>query len=54
MKGDSGIGKTCLVERYNGGGFSHEPVATIGIVFKQQTIEKENTILKINITDTAG
>ncbi|NXW12660.1 RAB8B protein, partial [Circaetus pectoralis] len=52
--GDSGVGKTCLLFRFRGGGFNTTFISTIGIDFKIRTIELDGKKIKLQIWDTAG
>jgi len=53
--GDSGIGKSCLVERFSGGRFSESFVPTIGVDFKNRLLRTATgKKVKLHIWDTAG
>ena len=59
MIGDSGVGKTALLNRYANNSFSHTFVATIGIDLKHKlvSIQDEKGLLhkvRLTIWDTAG
>lgn len=58
--GDSNVGKTCLTYRFCGGTFLKNPEATIGVDFRERTLELDgesikvrgptNTLLHFNVT----
>jgi|UniRef100_A0A7S4I5W8 Ras-related protein Rab-1A len=52
--GDSGVGKSCLVNRFAGKEFSDSFVSTIGVDFKNVTIQVDGKCVKLQIWDTAG
>lgn len=52
--GDSGVGKTNLLEQLTRKGFSDETKATIGVEFATKTFKIENSVIKAQIWDTAG
>ncbi|KAM6294219.1 ras-related protein Rab-13 [Aegotheles albertisi] len=52
--GDSGVGKSCLVTRFAGGGFGGSYIATIGIDFKTRTVDIDGKKIKLQVWDTAG
>ncbi|KAM3862471.1 ras-related protein Rab-33B [Diretmus argenteus] len=52
--GDSNVGKTCLTYRFCGGTFLKNPEATIGVDFRERTLELEGDSIKLQIWDTAG
>jgi len=52
--GDSGVGKTCLINRYVSGFYIDSYTATLGIDFKVKRIEREDDSLNLQIWDTAG
>ncbi|XP_058886276.1 ras-related protein Rab-33B-like [Acipenser ruthenus] len=52
--GDSNVGKTCLSYRFCGGKFLQNPEATIGVDFRERTVEIDGEKIKIQIWDTAG
>ncbi|KAI0983096.1 hypothetical protein GJ496_008394 [Pomphorhynchus laevis] len=52
--GDSGVGKTCMLNRYVEDNFSTTFISTIGIDFKMRKIEMEGKQIKLQIWDTAG
>jgi len=52
--GDSGVGKTCLMQRYMTGGFSSEYRTTVGADFLSTKITNDDTTYSLQIWDTAG
>lgn len=52
--GDSGIGKTSLINQYINSLFSEKYLCTIGVDFMMKSIEIEETVIKLQIWDTAG
>ena len=54
MIGESGVGKSCLISRYNKNEFSTSHLATIAIDFKMKLVEINGSKVKMQIWDTAG
>ena len=52
--GESGVGKTCILQRFNKGEFSINHLTTIAVDFKIKVIDVEGVKLKLQIWDTAG
>lgn len=52
--GDSGIGKTTFLNRYNSGEFAAGYIATIGVEFQTKIIEWNAKKMKLQLWDTAG
>ena len=52
--GESGVGKTCVLQRFEQGGFSVNHLPTIAIDFKMKIIDCKGKRLKMQIWDTAG
>eukprot|EP01130_Rhizamoeba_saxonica_P004277 TRINITY_DN174_c0_g1_i1.p1 TRINITY_DN174_c0_g1~~TRINITY_DN174_c0_g1_i1.p1 ORF type:complete len:224 (+),score=66.15 TRINITY_DN174_c0_g1_i1:24-695(+) len=52
--GESGVGKTNLIERYTKDTFYEESKSTIGVEFGHKTIEIDGSVVKTQIWDTAG
>ena len=52
--GDSGVGKTNILSRYNNNEFSLITQPTVGVEFGNKIIKKENKSIKLQIWDTAG
>ena len=51
--GDSGVGKTSFIYKLNNDDFSKKG-STIGVDFSVHCVEIENTLIKLQIWDTAG
>ncbi|MEQ2200094.1 Ras- protein Rab-33A [Xenoophorus captivus] len=45
--GDSNVGKTCLTYRFCGGTFLKNPEATIGVDFRERTVELDGERIKV-------
>lgn len=54
MIGNSGVGKTSLVLRYDENTFSHKFVTTIGVDYRDKMVEIGGKSVKLQIWDTAG
>jgi len=52
--GDSGVGKTSLLQRYTADAFSSSFISTIGIDFKTKVLVIDGTRARCQIWDTAG
>ena len=52
--GDSGIGKSCLLNRFADDVYTDAYISTIGVDFKIRTIEVNGRVCKLQIWDTAG
>ncbi|XP_066914270.1 ras-related protein Rab-26-like isoform X2 [Clytia hemisphaerica] len=53
--GDSGVGKTCVLIRFKDGAFlSGSFISTVGIDFRNKTINVDGKKVKLQIWDTAG
>jgi small GTP-binding protein len=52
--GDSGVGKTCILQRFNKNEFLPNHLTTIAIDFKMKIFEVKGVKLKMQIWDTAG
>ena len=52
--GDSGVGKSCLLNRFSDDVYTDSYISTIGVDFKIRTIETDGKICKLQIWDTAG
>lgn len=54
LLGDSGVGKTSLMQRYSEDKFSPSLLSTAGVDYKVQMLEVEGKRVKCQIWDTAG
>lgn len=52
--GDSAVGKSNFIGRFIDDVFAFNTVSTIGISFKEKTVNYESEVVKIQIWDTAG
>jgi small GTP-binding protein len=52
--GNSGVGKTCLLERLVDDRFSSDFATTIGVDFKLYVMNLDNKVVKLQLWDTAG
>ena len=52
--GNSAVGKSCILSRYDNEGFVTNFLPTIGVDFKCKTFEMDGTKIKLYIWDTAG
>ena len=52
--GDSGVGKTCIVQRFSKGVFDKNIKTTIGLGFTQKYLTVNNKEIQCNLWDTAG
>jgi Ras-related protein Rab-1A len=52
--GNSSVGKSSLLMRFSDNIFQDSFLPTIGVDFKIRTIEAANSIIKLQIWDTAG
>ncbi|CAF0870396.1 unnamed protein product [Didymodactylos carnosus] len=52
--GDSGIGKTSILQRFANDYFAPDYVATIGVDFQIRTIDIDSKDIKLQVWDTAG
>lgn len=52
--GNSGVGKTCLLNRYTNDVFGKDHISTIGIDFQIKTVEFAGKRIKLQLWDTAG
>ena len=54
MIGDSGVGKSCLVQRFSRNEFPSDHIATIGIDYEVKTLVVDDRKVKLQLWDTAG
>ena len=54
MLGDSGVGKTTIIDRYKGNKFSTKMKATVGADFWTKEIKHNGHTISLQIWDTAG
>ena len=54
MIGESGVGKTCIIQRFNKNEFSLTHLSTIAIDFKMKVVSVGDEKIKMQIWDTAG
>lgn len=54
LVGDSGIGKSSILQKYVKDDFSESYVSTIGVDFAVKTIDLNGKIIKLQVWDTAG
>ena len=52
--GDSGVGKSCILQKFVDDAFSESHLATIGIDYKIKVVNFRNKNIKLKIWDTAG
>ncbi|XP_041358130.1 putative Ras-related protein Rab-33 [Gigantopelta aegis] len=52
--GDSNVGKTCLTYRFCSGKFPDKTEATIGVDFREKSVDIDNEQIKLQLWDTAG
>jgi small GTP-binding protein len=52
--GNSGVGKTCLLLRFDQGSFTPNFLPTMGIDFRIKEVEVEGQMCKLHVWDTAG
>ena len=52
--GDSGVGKTTLLQQYVNGKLNQHSKPTIGADFSKKELMIDNTIVTLQIWDTAG
>ena len=54
LLGETGVGKSCIINRYINNTFYKETSSTLGSTFLSKEITKGNTIYNLNIWDTSG
>eukprot|EP00026_Physarum_polycephalum_P016146 Phypoly_transcript_16990.p1 GENE.Phypoly_transcript_16990~~Phypoly_transcript_16990.p1 ORF type:complete len:212 (+),score=30.23 Phypoly_transcript_16990:98-733(+) len=54
LVGDAGVGKSCFMKKFVDDAFTENHVVTIGVDYKEKTVEKEKLSVKLQLWDTAG
>ncbi|CAD5123192.1 DgyrCDS11556 [Dimorphilus gyrociliatus] len=54
LVGDSGVGKTCMIQRFANHNFRKDYHSTIGIDFQMRNIDLDGQQVRVQIWDTAG
>ena len=54
LLGNSGVGKTCIINRYINNLYNPESESTLGSSFSSKTVKKGKIEYKLNIWDTTG
>ena len=54
LLGDSGVGKTCIINKYIKGIFNENSVPTMGGSYGQKILDIQNKAIRLDIWDTAG
>ena len=52
--GTSGVGKTCIIKRFNDDIFDHETVSTEGGSYSVKKVTINNKVVQCDVWDTAG
>ena len=52
--GDSGAGKTCIINRYINDDFFSNKVSTMGVSCSNKLVKEDNKLLRVDLWDTAG
>ena len=52
--GDSGAGKTCIINRYIKDDFFSNKVSTMGVSCSNKLVKEDNKLLRLDLWDTAG
>ena len=52
--GDSNVGKTNILSRYNRNEFTVNSKSTIGVEFMNKYVDFDNNVIKLQLWDTAG
>ena len=52
--GETGVGKTQIIQKFLTGKFINEHLSTVGLDFGRKNIENDEGIYKLQIIDTAG
>ena len=54
LLGESGVGKTCIIERYMNNKFNTDMASTLCSAYSIKKIVKDNILYMVNICDTTG
>ena len=52
--GDSGAGKTCIINRYINDDFFSNKISTMGVSCSNKLVKEDNKLLRVDLWDTAG
>ena len=52
--GDTGAGKTCIINRYINDDFFSNKVSTMGVSCSNKLVKEDNKLLRVDLWDTAG
>ena len=52
--GNSGVGKTSIIQRFMSNDFNYNQLSTLGVAFSYKTIEINNQKIKFKLIDTGG
>lgn len=52
--GESGVGKTCIINRYYFGSFNDSNAPTVGTAYVKCRVENNGKVMFLNLWDTAG
>jgi Ras-related protein Rab-4B len=52
--GDSGTGKSCILQNFLGGRFEKDSLHTVGVEFASKVVDIGKKRIKLQIWDTAG
>ena len=52
--GDTGAGKTCIINRYINDDFLPDKVSTMGVFCSNKLVKENNKLLRVDLWDTAG
>jgi len=54
LLGDAGVGKTCFLKKFVEDTFQTNHIVTIGVDYKEKTIERSKFSVRLHLWDTAG
>ena len=54
LLGNTGVGKTCIIQRYTSNNFQTGIMSTSGASYSSKIVHLDDTILQIDLWDTAG